>query len=110
MLSHSSTARAQPATGSIANSGVVSIFCDTGSRQTVPFSRHTSSRVTIIQCSTNPEYSSTRREGIEQSRRQLSIFEANNKSERLAGHCLQMPNNDSVVSDDVADDASSWNL
>jgi hypothetical protein len=110
MVNHSSIARAQPATGSIANSGVVSVFRDTGSRQTVPFSRHTSSRATIIQCSTNPECSSTRCEGIEPSRRQLRIFEANNKSARLAGHCSPMPNNDSLVSHHLAHDVPSRDL
>jgi hypothetical protein len=109
MVSHSSTARAQPATGSIANSGVVRVFLDTGSRQTVPLSKHTSSPATIIQCSTNPEHSSTRCEGVEPSRRQLSILEANNKSARLAGHCSPMPNDDSLVSDHFAD-VPSWHL
>lgn len=107
MVSHSSTARAHPATGSIANSGVVSICRDTGSRHTVPFSRHTSSRATIIQCSTNPEHSSTRREGVQPSRRRRRILEANNRSTRLARCGSPTPNGTILVLEGVAHGATS---
>jgi hypothetical protein len=107
MVSHSSTARAQPATGSIANSGVVSMFREKGSRQTVPLSKHTSSPATIIQCSTNPEHSSMRCEGVKPSRRQRRISEANNRSARLVGFGSPMPDSDSLASHHVAHDVRS---
>src|SRR5450631_2741605 len=111
MVSHSSIARAQPATGSIANSGVVSMLRETGSRQTVPFSKHTSSfRATIIQRSTNPEHSSMRGEGFKPSRRRQRISEANNRSARLAALCPPMANDDRPVSDHVAHDGRSCEL
>jgi hypothetical protein len=111
MVSHSSIARAQPATGSIANSGVVSMLRETGSRQTVPFSKHTSSfRATIIQRSTNPEHSSMRGEGFKPSRRRQRISEANNRSARLATLCPPMANDDRPVSDHVAHDGRSCEL
>jgi hypothetical protein len=56
-----------------------------GSRQTIPLSKQTSSRA-IIQCSTNPDYSSTRDEGVEPPRRQRRNSEANNKSARFSDH------------------------
>ena len=110
MVNHSSMARAQRATGSIANSGVVSMLRDTGSRHTVPFSKHTSPPVTIIQCSTNPEHSSTCREGVHPSRSLRTILEANNRSTRLAGRCSAMPNDNGPLSDGVPHDESSRDL